>query len=299
VPSTWRSALSAAVQPALRRWNRIPLRVQSKITVCLPLLAVCVSAGLALSGNIQRADIETDIQRKFEMTAALDDVTTLMVNAETGMRGYLLTRQGEFLEPFDLASAQLPGAMSRLTDLATAEPGEKPRLDKLQRITVLRDLTDRQLADLGEQRRYVTPDGGSTTVPDLLAHLTYGKSLMDQIRQDVLSMQDEERGLLDDRIADINAIRTRDYISVVLALVVAVGVRFVAWHLVKRGTLHRVERLTENVRSLRRSRPLPFPPSGKQDELGQLETEIHLIRLDGEVHVPAADVVPPREPSAP
>jgi CHASE3 domain len=127
------STLSALAQPALRLWDRLPIRVQGRITVGLPLVAVFLSTCLALVGNHQRVDIETDIQRKFEMTAALGGLTTLMVNAETGMRGYLLTGQSEYVRPFDQASDELPTAMARLTELAAAEPGEKPRQDKLQR----------------------------------------------------------------------------------------------------------------------------------------------------------------------
>ena len=126
--------------------------MQGRITVGLPLVAVFISTCLALVGNHQRVGIETDIQRKFEMTAALGGLTTLMVNAETGMRGYLLTGQSEYVEPFDQVSDELPATMARLTGL--------------------------------------------------------------------------ERQLLDDRIADINAIRERDYASVFVALIAALAMRF-------------------------------------------------------------------------
>jgi hypothetical protein len=90
-------------------------------------------------------------------------------------------------------------------------------------------------------------------------------------------MQDEDRGLLDDRIADINAIRLRDYASVVIALVAALGTRFLAWFLFRRGVLRRVEQLTENVRGLRHGCPPPQPVIEKNDALGELEREIRMI----------------------
>jgi CHASE3 domain sensor protein len=272
-----RGTFGAWARPALRVWDRIPMRVQGRITVGLPLVAVVVSAGLAIMGGNQRADIETDIQRKFEMSAALGELTTLMVNAETGMRGYLLTDQGEFLTPFDQATAELPGTVARLTELASAEPGEGPRADKLGRLQHIRTLTDQQLADLASQRSYVTSGARDVTDPELRQHLAYGKSLMDAIRVEVDAMQDEERTLLDDRIADVNAIRTRDYASVALALVAALAMRFLAWFLFRKGILRRVEQLTENVRDLRGGRPPSFPPTGKNDAMGELEREIRLI----------------------
>src|SRR5690348_16460342 len=136
----FRATFDSWWQPVMRRWNRVPMRVQGRITVGLPLVAVVISACLALVGGNQRAAIETDIQRKFEMSAALSELTTLMVNAETGMRGYLLTDQDEYLRPFEEATDELPGTMTRLTELAEAEPGERPRVTKLERIAHIRPL---------------------------------------------------------------------------------------------------------------------------------------------------------------
>ncbi|WP_176921310.1 CHASE3 domain-containing protein [Pseudonocardia oroxyli] len=283
MPGTFRSATTRAVQAGLGLWNRIPVRTQGRITVGLPLVAVVVSACLALTGNLQRVDIETDIQRKFEMTAALSELTTVMVDAETGVRGYQLTRQVEFLQPFDQATAELPGVLTRLTGLASAEPGEKPRADKLRRLDGLRELAERQLADLDRQRSVVA--AGGDTDAEIRPDLTYGKGLMDDIRAAVGGMQDDERRLLDDRIAEINAIRVRDYVSVAVALVAALLMRFLAWYLHRNGILRRVDRLTDTVRVLRAGGPVPAPPPAKRDTLGELEREIHLLDVGG----PASD----------
>lgn len=253
------------------------MRVQGRITVGLPLVAVFISACLAVTGNHQRVDIETDIQRKFEMSVASGELTTLMVNAETGMRGYQLTGQSDFLEPFDQASGALPSVMARLTDLASAESEEAPRANKLQRIQQLRELTGRQLADLARQRSVVSSGGNAATDAEIRQDLVYGKDLMDQIRVEVDEMQAEERELLDDRIADINQIRARDYISVAIALIAAVVMRFLAWYLFRNGILRRVDRLTETVRSIRNGGPSPSPPPAKKDKMGELEREVHLL----------------------
>ncbi|WP_224392427.1 CHASE3 domain-containing protein [Pseudonocardia sp. ICBG1293] len=270
-----RDTLSAPARPVLRYWNELPLRVQGRITVGLPLLAVLLSAGLALSGNLARVDIETDIQRKFEMTGTLGDLTTLMVDAETGVRGYQLTGQGQFLDPFTEASAELPSVLARLRGLAEAEPGEKPRRDKLARISELEDLTGRQLADLARQRDVVA--AGGDTGGEIRGDLAYGKNLMDGIRSRVEQMRTGERELLDDRISEINRIRIRDYLSVGIALAVAVATRFLAWYLHRNGILRRVDRLADTARVIREGGPVPEPPPAKRDRMGDLEREVHLL----------------------
>ncbi|MDL5159743.1 CHASE3 domain-containing protein [Actinomycetospora termitidis] len=268
--------LGALVAPALRWWERIPIRVQGRITVALPLVAVLISAVLALNGNLARVAIETDIQRKFEMTAALGDLSSLMVNAETGVRGYLLTGQDEFLEPFDQASRELPSAFGRLATLTPEEPGEVPREEMTARLQALRTLTGQQMADLSFQRQFVV-GGGSPADPEIRRHLEFGKGLMDRIRAEVGDFQAEQRALLDERLSDINAIRVRDYVSVALALVAALATRFLAWFLFRRGILRRVDRLTTCLRDRRAGAPSALPEPTKRDQMGDLEREVHLL----------------------
>lgn len=262
------------VRPAVCLWGRVPLRAQGKVLVALPLLAIVISAALALHGNYQRSGLEAAVERHFQTVRGLNEVLTLMVNAETGMRGYLLTEREEFLQPYATVSQDLPSAMAHLHDMAESEPGEKPRLEKSDRLDQLQVLIDQQMADLAWQQRYVASSDSSDA--EVYEHLAYGKQLMDEIRANLNTMQDEEERLLSERVQEINAIRRRDYLAIFLALFIGLGTRLVAWYLFNTGVIRRVERLIENTRSLRRGKSLPFPPSSKQDHLGDLEQEIAL-----------------------
>ena len=249
------------LQPIMGLLRRVPLRVQGIVLVGLPLVAVVISATLAFLGSHQRANIEADVQRHFQMVSGLSDVITLMVNAETGMRGYLLTQRDEFLQPYATASQNLSPAMAHLRALAEAEPGLNPRLEKLHRLNQV-------------QQQYVTAP--NTFNAEIYSHLAYGKRLMDEIRANLSAMQAEEGRLLSERVQEINAIRQRDYLAVFLVLGVALGARLIAWYLFNTGVLRRVKHLVENARALRRGDSLPFLPSGKLDALGDLEQEISL-----------------------
>jgi len=240
----------------------------------VPLLAVVISAVLAFIGNQKRANIEVDLQRHFQMDRSLGEVLTRMVNAETGMRGYLLTQRDEFLQPYATASQDLPAALAHLRALAEAEPELSPRFEKLHRLDQLQLLINQQMSDLAIQQQ-------SSEMPkkfniDIYSHLAYGKRLMDEIRSILSAMQTEEGLLLTKRLQEINAIRQRDYLAIFLILFLALGTRLISWHLFNTGILRRIKHLVENVRSLRRGEPLPFQPSDKPDELGDLEQEIVL-----------------------
>lgn len=109
---------------------------------------------------------------------------------------------------------------------------------------------------------------------NMYKHLVYGKSLMDQIRSNLNAINSKEGLLLSERVQEINFIRKRDYMAIFITLSVAILSRFVLWYFFKTGILSRIKKLTENVRSLRQGVTLPFEPSGKKDDLGELEQEV-------------------------
>jgi CHASE3 domain sensor protein len=199
----------------------------------LPLLAITISAILALFGNQQRANIQADIQRHFQMVRSLNEVVLSTVNAETGMRGYLLTRRDEFLQPYAAALQKIPSAMSDLRALAEAELSDDPRLKKLRLLNQIQDLIDWQMADLAWQQRYVTAPNIYST--DVYNHLASGKQTMDEIRVNLNAMQSEEEQLLTDRVKEINAIRQRDFLAIILALFIGLAARLIARYLFNKG----------------------------------------------------------------
>jgi len=208
------------------------------------------------------------------MVRSLGEVLTLMVNAETGMRGYLLTQRDEFLQPYATASQDLPTAMAQARALAEAATKPNSRLEKLRHLNQLQLLVNQQMADLAIQQQPM--EKPMATNLDIYSHLAYGKRLMDEMRAILSAMQAEEGRLLTKRVQEINAIRQRDYLAIFLTLILALGFRLISWHLFNTTVLRRIKHLVENVRSLRRGDPLPFQPSDKRDELNELEQEIVL-----------------------
>lgn len=253
---------------------RYSLPVRRMVLVGLPLLAVVISAVFAFLGNQNRANIEADLQRHAQMVRSLTEVLTLLVNAETAMRGYLLTQRDEFLQPYATASQNLPTAMARTRALAEAEPKLDPRLEKLRRLNQLQLLINQQLSDLAIQQQSI--ERPKTFNIDIYSHLVNGKRQMDEIRSILSAMQAEDGLLLTKRVQEINAIRQRDYLIIFLTLILALGFRLISWHLFNTTVLGRIKQLVENVRSLRRGDPLPFQPTHKRDELNELEQEIVL-----------------------
>lgn len=252
-------------------WNRAPIRAQGGILALIPVFVVVISFIVAIYGNRTRVWIEYDIQRKFQMVRQYNDLLTLMVDAETGERGFLLTKRVEYLEPYQKAVEQIPPSIESLKTTIEAEPGEKPRLERLEKLVQIQDLINRQLASLKASQEYVT---NGKSQDELNRHLLKGKGLMDSIRAEIGAMQNREEELLNERIEQINSIRYRDYIFVFIALLIGLIMRVVSFYLFDRGIVRRINRLTENVKSFGEGQEFRHPLPKKEDAIGLLEQEI-------------------------
>jgi CHASE3 domain sensor protein len=252
-------------------WNRASIRAQGGILALIPVIAVVVSFIFALYGNQSRQWIESDIQRKFKMVRQFNDLMSLMVDAETGERGFLLTKRPEYLEPYKQAVEQIPPTISNLRETITLEPGEKPRIARLEGLRKIESLVNRQLALLKQSQEFAA---NGKSVEELYQHLQKGKGLMDQIRAEIGMMQNKEEELLTERIEEINYIRYRDYLFVFIALLIGLLMRLISFYLFDVGIVRRLNRLTENVSAITKGEEFLHPLPKKDDAIGLLEQEI-------------------------
>jgi signal transduction histidine kinase len=66
----------------------------------------------------------------------LDDLLIMLVNAETGQRGYLLTGNKEYLEPLVTARAKLPALQSKILVAFRNYPGREKQVDELAMLVI-------------------------------------------------------------------------------------------------------------------------------------------------------------------
>jgi serine phosphatase RsbU (regulator of sigma subunit) len=109
----------------MRRDTR--LRVQISLIVAVGTLIVAVGVALVLSNtfdlrNTSRATVQTD-----DYLAATTNLERLVIDAETGLRGYVITGRPLFLAPTHQAQARLPGAIARLRSSVAASGLFRPQ----------------------------------------------------------------------------------------------------------------------------------------------------------------------------
>ena len=83
-----------------------------------------------------------DAARTREILNSVDGLLSSMLDAETGQRGFLLTGEDRYLEPYNQAVSAIPNQLAHLKSLLGARPGESEDIARLNR------LVDQKLTEL-------------------------------------------------------------------------------------------------------------------------------------------------------
>ena len=160
------------------------LTAKSAHLAAIPVLAILLAlASLLIVGRTQNAADQAVVHAN-EVQASSEGALTLLVDAETGVRGFQATGETSFLEPYDLALAQLPRTLSTLKVLVGEEPAQAARVHQVE------SLTTSELATL-ESLRKQEAIGAGRDVRSLGLDTT-GKSTMNIIRGKVSAIESAE-----------------------------------------------------------------------------------------------------------
>ncbi|MDB5740635.1 MAG: Signal transduction histidine kinase [Alphaproteobacteria bacterium] len=100
-------------------------------TIGLPAIVLLI--GVLLAMQTQRNDAAGQaVMRSSAVRVRLQRVFSLLQDAETGQRGYLLTGQDKYLQPYKAATRHISPDMSLLADRLQADPAQRARMGRLE-----------------------------------------------------------------------------------------------------------------------------------------------------------------------
>lgn len=111
----------------------VRLRLQISVGVVGAALVVALGVTLLLLNTIKLHDSARASARSDAYTTAVIDVERLVVDAETGLRGYIITRRTLFLAPTRTARAEAAAWIAALDRAATADGTFVPEARQLER----------------------------------------------------------------------------------------------------------------------------------------------------------------------
>src|ERR1700722_6035349 len=101
---------SAAARPGRMRewWLNRPVRSKGMVVVAAPLIALIAVSAASLTLQANERQERSVALTASALTASAQQVLSDAVNAETGVRGYMATRDPVFLQPYNAALARFP-----------------------------------------------------------------------------------------------------------------------------------------------------------------------------------------------
>jgi signal transduction histidine kinase len=153
------------------------------------IIALIAAAGYR--NEIRDTESRNMLIHTYEVSLRLQRTFSVLQDAETGQRGYILTGQDSYLQPFYDAVDQARHQIRSLSELTADNPSQQERLVEIQ------SLMEKKFDELQETISLRKENGLEAALQVVLTGK--GKSLMDNIRQVMGQMQDEEDRLLRQR----------------------------------------------------------------------------------------------------
>lgn len=196
--------------------RRLSLAFAGAIAIFLTVIGVAIKS----QGELEKADAMN--QHTYVVLGVGQDMLQSMVNMETGARGFLLSGEDRFLEPWTSGIKSFDTAWNDAKSLTADNPVQQRRLDDMR---VRNAEFVSIVGEMQKLRRDV--NSGTVRLDDFIAEFRKGrdKAAMDGFRALQAEFSKMERDLLTVRSAAVNKARvttlTLEIGGSVLALIVA------------------------------------------------------------------------------
>ncbi|MBB6254294.1 methyl-accepting chemotaxis protein [Nitrospirillum iridis] len=212
-------------------------------------------------------------EHTYKVLGGLSTAMAAMVDGETGVRGYLVSADTQFLEPYHKGQATFDAAFSEVKSLTADNPAQQARLDDIRRFeqTWRRDVAEKEIGLMAkpetmEQARKLESGGA-------------GKASMDAIRAKVAEMDKVERDLLVQRaVLQTDALDTATAVALVSSGLSVLFAVIMAWSLT-RVVATPIVHMTKAMQRLAEGDTLvEIPARDRQDEVGAMAQAVAVFK---------------------
>ncbi|MBO9135861.1 CHASE3 domain-containing protein [Rhizobium sp. B230/85] len=251
------------------------LKILYKISVTLVVLMAINVAVSAISGNSIATQQQASgwTEHTYKVLARLEGVVAAMVDQETGMRGYVISSNPNFLEPQKAGAAAYADNLAQLRALTSDNPVQQRRLDDLD--TLVKTWTQKVV----EPETLLVKDPATYEQARQIEISGAGKQTMDGIRAKVKEMAADEQALLVKRASlSENAASTAQmaiYVGGGAMLFVAV----IGMYLLNLGLVRPVSGINATMTRIANGETgVVVPGIGRKDEIGQMAAAVGVFQ---------------------
>ncbi|KQY41429.1 MULTISPECIES: response regulator [Rhizobium/Agrobacterium group] len=205
-----------------------------------PVVAFSLAGAIAfflISGLVAYLNLQSlrenngEVVHSHDVIVALDELLSRVQDAETGQRGFLLSNNQRYLEPYNSAVAAIPQKLTEITELTSDNPAQQ------RRIGALKTHVEAKLAELKETIDLRGTQGIDAALA--VVNSERGKVQMDAIRMQLSAMGKEESDLRVKRLAEMDGAYRTAYASSILSGLLGILLTAAIGVLLRRATLAR------------------------------------------------------------
>ena len=171
------------------------LKTKPKILlgICSPLVLLAILGGVSIFGISSIVGTNKQVDHTYVVLGEAAAIVSSAVDMETGMRGYLLAGQDEFLNPYRDGEAATYKGMAELQKVVDDNPKQVARLGEVEK--VLREWQSEVTEPTIQLRSEI---GDAQTMNDMAALVgeARGKVYFDKVREQIKTFGDREKTLL-------------------------------------------------------------------------------------------------------
>jgi CHASE3 domain sensor protein len=237
------------------------------------VVVICVSSAVVYD---RLRVIEWARDMRVQTTEELETLGSAMdalVDQETGVRGYLLSGDEKFLEPYHSGGNAYIAAVQKLRGFSSDYPVRQRRLDELD------ELAKKWRSGTAEQEIALMAKPDTHEDARALESSMAGKSTMDLIRAKVDEIDGAERELLAERDAVQKQAFATAYIVTILGGAASLVVAILMGVLLTRGIARPITRMTSVMTALAKGdSAIAVPEVGRSDEIGEMAAAVQVFK---------------------
>ncbi|HYO73825.1 MAG TPA: CHASE3 domain-containing protein, partial [Archangium sp.] len=175
----------------MKMFSKWTLLQQFAAAVVMVSVLICLFVVQAIRSTRQFTGTAVAVEHSYEVINGLERILSSAKDAETGQRGYVLTGDESYLEPYREAQGSIDAELARVRGLLADNPGQTRQLEALKFLLTQKLASMRNSIELRRTRGFEAALAVINTGE--------GKALMDDTRRVVAELREHELRLLHER----------------------------------------------------------------------------------------------------
>lgn len=201
------------------------------VGLAVALLFFILSTAVAIYTTQLLKTSNQGVVQTHNVIVAIDLLLADVQDAETGQRGFLLTGEEPYLEPYHRAVSQVQNRLRLVEGLVSSDDGQRGRVEEL------RGYVTSKFREMEETLRTYRAQGQAAALA--MVNLDRGKAEMDAIRSIIAQLRDQETEVRTQRMEAMGKAYTVAFITSAMAGSLGILLIFVIAALVRSATLTR------------------------------------------------------------